>query len=119
MPWDFWRLSPFEFEMVCKQKELEEKGKARMFAVGLSNLMQPHSKRKINPNMWLPEEWHITEKERDEQKKKEKKKHIPGQATAQLQSFLNKRTGGAPTASQVDSVLNAVIKKGKELKEDG
>lgn len=112
MPCEFWALNPFEFELICKYKEQEKKGKTRMFAVGLSNLLQPHSKRKISPNMWLPDAWHITEKET---KKEKKKKHIPGQATEQLQGFLN-RKGGGQTAKHVDNVLNAVIQKGKENK---
>lgn len=118
-PWEFWRLNPFEFELICKHKEQEEKGKARMFAIGLANLMQPHSKRKVNPNNWLPARWEITEKEKSEQKKSEKKKVVPGQATEQLKSFLNRRSGGVPTASVVDNILDSVIQKGKEIKNDG
>ena len=87
-----------------------------MFAVGLANLLQPHSKRKVNPNMWLPERWKITQKEADADKKERQKKRIPGQASEELKSFLNRRNGGAPTAKHVDNILDAVIQKGEENK---
>lgn len=118
-PREFWRLTPREYKYFCDYKEFENKKVARMYAVKLANLLQPHSKRKIDPNRWLPDNWKITAKEQEENKKAQKKKHIPGQATEQLRGFLNKRGRGVPTSSQVDSILGAVIQKGKEQKENG